>query len=103
MQEAGLAITTETLLGRWAKATADACADRYPPGLEFRPGGVYLAPEGPEAGSLWHGGEWRVEAPDTLVVQAANDASLRYRIAAADADAFTVIDEAACRVTYRRI
>jgi hypothetical protein len=98
----GMATTAEQLLGTWQKATGDACAERYPPTIELRPQSIYEAPEGPQLGSLWHGGSWTVEAGAVLIVQAANDADLRYRIADVDGSAFTFIDDRDCRVTYRR-
>ena len=96
--EAGIA--KDHLTGRWLKATADSCAARYPAELLLRPGGIYEAPGGPEAGALWHSGEWRLEGGD-FVIQMANDAMRRYRLAAGG-DELAVTDDEGCRIVYRR-
>ena len=97
-----MATTAEQLLGTWRKATGEPCAGQYPPTIELRPQSVYLAPEGPQLGSIWHGGTWAVDAGVVLIVQASNDADLRYRIADVDGATFTIIDARDCHVTYRR-
>lgn len=97
-----MATTAAQLLGSWRKVTGAACAEQYPPTIELRPQSVYEAPEGPQLGSMWHGGSWRVEADGVLVVQAANDADLRYQISDAGASAFTIVDDRGCEVTYSR-
>jgi len=89
------------LAGQWQKDTEEGCASRYPPRLTVRGGGIYEAPDGPEMGSLWHGGDWRAEE-DALFIQAANDAMLSYRIIKLDRDQLVLADSAGCRVVYRR-
>lgn len=80
---------------------ADACAARYPSVLEFRVGGIYLAPGGAEAGAYWHGGDWSIEG-GALVVQVANDRNVAYAVIAVSGDALTLQDTEGCRFTYRR-
>lgn len=94
-------VTADDLLGSWSRASGDACAAIYPPRIELKAQNVYLAPDGPSLGSVWHGGGWRLEG-ETLVVEAANDAERRYRILDAAAGELTLLDERDCRVTWRR-
>ena len=97
-----MTVTVEALLGQWVKVAGGPRAAAYPPRIELREGGAYLAPEGPELGSIWHGGDWRLDQPETLVVQAANDAELRYRVVAFDGRTMTLRDGAGSTFTYRR-
>lgn len=97
-----MSVTADELLGRWSLERGAPCAAEYPPTIELRPHNAYLAPEGPHLGSRWHGGGWRLENGATLVMQAPNDADLRYRIVAADPVSLTVEDAEGCLVTYRR-
>jgi len=90
----------DDLIGTWTKVPGEECASIYPPRIELRPHGAYLAPEGPQLGSVWHGGGWRLEG-GKLVVEAANDAELRYELVA-EADSITLTDARGCRVGYRR-
>jgi hypothetical protein len=94
-------ISEDALIGRWRKLPAGACAARYPEALEFRAGGVYFAPGGPDAGAYWHGGDWRIEG-DTLVVQVSNDAMVLYRLGDVSDHEIALEDDAGCRFTYRR-
>jgi hypothetical protein len=95
------AIAIESLTGRWVKATTDPCAARYPAELVLRPGGLYEAPGGPEAGAVWHSGEWRLE--DTaLIIQMADDEMRPYGLEASDSDELAITDVEGCRIVYRR-
>jgi len=98
---APVAMDEAVLIGSWSKQPGERCGEIYPPQVEFRARGVYFAPEGPNLGSIWHGGGWRLEGNATLVVEAANDANLRYRLVA-EPDAITLTDERGCEVRFRR-
>lgn len=95
-------ISKESLAGQWRKITQEDCARQYPERLEFDAVGIYKAPGGPEAGALWHGGDFTADDGSTLTVQAANDAMLPYRVAAFDGERLTLEDEGGCRVDYVR-
>lgn len=98
---APVAMDEALLIGSWSRQPGERCGEIYPPQVEFRDRGVYFAPEGPNLGSIWHGGGWRLEGDATLVVEAANDANLRYRLVAAP-DAITLTDDRGCEVRFRR-
>jgi len=97
----------EGWVGRWKKAETEEgeCREAYPPELVFRRSGAYEAPGGIEAGSRLHSGEWRLEEGEEgplLLLQAANDAMLPFRIGEKREEAFTLEDAAGCRIRYRR-
>ncbi len=95
-------LTEHRLTGRWLKTTTDACAARYPAELLLRPGGLYEAPGGPEAGAVWHSGEWRLDGDAAFIIQMANDEMRPYRLIASNADQLAIADADGCRVDYRR-
>lgn len=90
------------LLGVWQFASAEGCADRYPARVEFRQPGIYEAPDGPETGAIWHGGEWAITEAGEIAVMANNDAMLRYRIARLTESDLVLEGAGDCRITYIR-
>ena len=66
-------MSEQSLTGNWRKITEDGASSRYPAKLEFRAGGVYDTPGGPEAGAYWHGGDWMIALDGRIVIQVAND------------------------------
>jgi hypothetical protein len=96
------AISEQSLTGYWRKITEESCSSRYPAKLEFRAGGVYDAPEGPETGAYWHGGDWMITEDGRIVIQAANDAMVPYHVVEISGAQLTLEDNDGCRFTYRR-
>ncbi len=94
-------ITTDNLVGTWYKGTDSSCASYYPDKVILGAGGIYQAPRGPETGSIWHGGDWELDANLMLVIQASNDAMLHYRIVAFADEKLTLEDEFDCRIIYK--
>jgi hypothetical protein len=91
----------EGLVGSWAKATEDACADKYPQTLTFSTS-TYRGARGPGQGFVqWDAGIYRIEGPTTLVVGTASDELVSYRLSLSE-DRFEITDSGGCRVVYRR-
>ena len=95
-------ISEQSLTGYWRKITEQSCSSRYPAVVEFRAGGVYVAPDGPETGAYWHGGDWMIAADGRIVIQAANDAMVPYHVVEISGAQLTLEDNDGCRFTYRR-
>ena len=96
------AVSEQSLTGYWRKITKESCSSRYPATLEFRAGGVYDAPDGPETGAYWHGGDWMIAEDGRIVIQAANDVMASYRVVEISDVQLTLEDSDGCRLTYRR-
>lgn len=95
-------IAEDKFAGRWLKETTDSCAARYPAELLLRDGGIYEAPGGPEAGAVWHSGEWRLESETEFVIQMANDEMRHYALVALNTNELALKDAEGCRIVYRR-
>jgi hypothetical protein len=90
-----------SMIGTWTKATASACADKYPATLTFSTG-TYRGTRGEGQGMVWwDAGIYRLEDSDTLVVGTATDELVTYHISL-QADRFEFTDSDDCLVTYRR-
>lgn len=91
-------------LGEWRKVAEEGCREAYPETIVFREGGVYEAPGAAEAGMRLQSGDYEVSGEEggSLLLQAANDAMLRYRIVEKREAAFVLDDGDGCRVGYRR-
>jgi hypothetical protein len=90
-----------SMVGTWTKATAAACADKYPATIIFSTG-TYRGMRGPGQGMVWwDAGIYRLEDSNTLVVGTATDELVTYRISLR-ADRFEFTDSEGCLVTYRR-
>jgi hypothetical protein len=91
----------QSMIGTWTKATASACADKYPATLTFSTG-TYRGTRGEGQGMVWwDAGIYRLEDSDTLVVGTATDELVTYHISL-QADRFEFTDSDDCLVTYRR-
>jgi hypothetical protein len=91
----------QSMVGTWTKATASACADKYPATLTFSTG-TYRGTRGEGQGMVWwDAGIYRLEDSDTLVVGTATDELVTYHISL-QADRFEFTDSDDCLVTYRR-
>ena len=95
-------ISDDVLTGPWRKITEESCSSRYPAQFEFRAGGAYDAPDGPETGAYWHGGDWGIAKDGRIVIQAANDAMMPYRVVEISDMQLTLEDSEDCRFTYQR-
>lgn len=90
-----------SILGSWMLADLGGCETVYPSAVEFVDGGVYGAPTGPDEGAVLHGGDWELDG-DTLAMQAANDAMLRYRVSQIGPEALVIVDADGCEIRYAR-
>jgi hypothetical protein len=91
----------QSMVGTWTKATASACADKYPATLTFSTG-TYRGTRGEGQGMVWwDAGIYRLEDSSTLVVGTATDELVTYHISL-QADRFEFTDSDDCLVTYRR-
>jgi hypothetical protein len=91
----------QSMVGTWSKATASACADKYPATLTFSTG-TYRGTRGEGQGMVWwDAGIYRLEDSNTLVVGTATDELVTYHISL-QADRFEFTDSDDCLVTYRR-
>jgi hypothetical protein len=89
------------LTGRWTKATASTCADRYPDHLEFRDPNLYAGRKQDGGFTVWDVGTWEVADPTHVAISTANDAVIRYRFSRTP-DALTFVDDQGCEFSYRR-
>jgi hypothetical protein len=91
----------QSMVGTWSKATASACADKYPATLTFSTG-TYRGTRGEGQGMVWwDAGIYRLEDSNTLVVGTATDELVTYHISL-QTDRFEFTDSDDCLVTYRR-
>ncbi|MCK1383582.1 hypothetical protein [Bradyrhizobium sp. 21] len=91
----------QSLVGTWTKATASACADKYPATVIFSTG-TYRGTRGPGQGMVWwDAGIYRLEDSKTLVVGTATDELVTYQFSL-QADQFEFTDSESCHVIYRR-
>lgn len=67
------------LLGKWAKITAAACAQKYPGTIAFKPNGLYQAEAEPDAAvhPVWDVGTFTVKQ-GTVALSTATDAVIAY-------------------------
>lgn len=93
--------TQEALTGTWLKASTEDCAAPYPAQLVLKPGGIYEAPGGPDAGSVWHSGDWELR-DGALVIQMANDEMRPYRLSINEAGQLIFEDDVGCVIAYAR-
>ncbi len=94
-------IDQERLKGSWVKVSTEKCARNYPAQIEFLADGIYKAPDGPDIGAIWHGGDWLLTEDRNLKMQASNDAMLSYTITF-DGEHLALTDYADCTVLYRQ-
>ena len=91
----------QSMVGTWTKATASACADKYPATVTFSTG-TYRGTRGEGQGMVWwDAGIYRLEDSNTLVVGTATDELVTYHISL-QTDRFEFTDSDDCLVTYRR-
>lgn len=95
-------VKPEALTGIWTRTSTEDCAAPYPTELALKTGGIYYAPGGPEAGSIWHGGDWDI-IDDRITIQMANDEMRVYGLLLDDRGMLSFEDDMGCTVRYRRL
>ena len=91
----------ESLIGKWQKATASSCADRYPTDLEFLPNGLYRGTKEPGEFSWWDVGNYQVLEPGRVAISTANDSGIVYTFSISE-HVLTFTDEVNCQFQYRQ-
>ena len=91
-------LTADAMIGSWRRAAQVSCKTIYPPLVTFMKNGIYAAPDSPDAGAIWHGGDWEIDQDNALRVQAAHDALLKYSVDELSADGFVLVDQDGCRI-----
>ncbi|MCG8356819.1 MAG: hypothetical protein MI920_14710 [Kiloniellales bacterium] len=100
---AGEPIEADKLLaGHWWRIGGPACAEIYPDHVLFRTTGLYEAPRAAEKGKIWHTGDYEVTDSRTVVIQAAENVSLRYTIKELSEVRLTLEDERGCVFSFKR-
>ena len=94
-------IEQKNLIGIWVKVSTEICSRHYPKQIEFLSGGIYKAPDGPNSGAIWHGGEWLLTDDNQLKIQASNDAMIGYS-ATFDGNNLAITDYQDCTVQYQQ-
>jgi hypothetical protein len=96
-----MATESAELTGRWTKATASMCADRYPDHLEFREPNLYAGRKQDGGFTVWDVGTWTVTDATHVAISTANDSVIRYHFTRTG-DALTFLDDQGCEFSYRR-
>ena len=88
--------------GRWRRIGGDPRAERYPDGLKFLRGGVYIGQAGERQGFvMWGGGDYEVIPPDKIKLQIQTDAMVADEISATGQQ-LRFRDSDGCMFTCRR-
>lgn len=91
------------IAGKWKKLSAEACAESYPDEIEFYDRPRFLAKKGPDQRFIcWDAGRYETAGEDTVKLSTASDKLVTYRYDL-QGDLLTFVDDANCRITYRRV